>query len=434
MQFDLTKIKKVFFIGIGGIGVSAIARMMKLEGKVVSGQDINDSPVIEELRKNDIEIFIGQGIDFIPKDTDLIVYSRAVEVYDPEFFETLKSLNIEMLSYPQILGLVSENKYTIAISGSHGKTTTTAMIAHMLLESGKDPTVVVGSLLQGKKTNFIAGKSEYFVVEADEYKRAFLNLSPKILVITNIDLDHLDYYKDIEDIKDAFRSLVVKVPSDGIIICDPDAPHVGDVIKDANAKIVDYKKYIKNRNLKTPGEHNQKNAGCAGAVGEYLDISEDQIDQTLETFLGTWRRFEYKGSTPSGAIVYDDYAHHPSEVRASLSAFREKFGNEKKIIVLFQPHLFSRTKALWNEFVGCFDEADEIYLLPIFQAREHPDPSVTSEKLSQELVLRGKKSKSFSSFDEAQKEISNMNLNDDCILVTMGAGEAYKIGEALVEK
>jgi UDP-N-acetylmuramate--alanine ligase len=235
-DIDLTQINNIHFIGVGGIGISAIARMMLSEGKNVSGQDMQDSEILKELKKAGAKISVGQDFAKIPKKTDLVVYTIAIENYDTELFENLKNQEIPIRSYPEMLSIVTKGKYTIAISGTHGKTTTTGMIAQVLKDSGNDPTVVVGSLLVGENTNFISGRSQYFVVEACEYRRSFLNINPNILVITNIDADHLDYYKDMDDIKSAFRELALKVPKDGFVICNPTDPHIIDVVAGIEAQ------------------------------------------------------------------------------------------------------------------------------------------------------------------------------------------------------
>ena len=240
MNLDLSKIKKVFFVGIGGIGISAIARLMFLEGKEVSGSDMSENVLTHELAELGIKITIGQGFEFIPKDADLIVYTIAIPHYDPKLFEQIKNSRILFKSYPEMLGLVTKDKYTIAISGTHGKTTTTAMIAKILVDAGRDPSLVVGSLLKDFKSNLIIGKSDLFVVEACEYERSFLNLKPKILVITNIEPDHLDYYKDLDDIKTAFKQLAAQ----------------------SEKVISDYTKYLdKVPKLSVPGIHNRMDAG-----------------------------------------------------------------------------------------------------------------------------------------------------------------------------
>jgi UDP-N-acetylmuramate--alanine ligase len=412
MNLDLSKIKKVFFVGIGGIGISAIARLMFLEGKEVSGSDMSEGELTRELMELGIKITIGQNFELIPKDTDLIVYTIAIPHYDPKLFEQIKNSGILSKSYPQMLGLVTENKYTIAVAGTHGKTTTTAMIAKILVDAGRDPSVVVGSLLKDFKSNLIVGKSDLFVVEACEYERSFLNLKPKILVITNIEPDHLDYYKDLDDIKTAFKQLAAQ----------------------SEKVITDYTKYLeKIPKLSVPGVHNRMDAAAAFAVAELLNIPEEIIKKSLAEFSGTWRRLEKKGVTEEGIIIYDDYAHHPTEIRASLQALREIYPKEgkmaKKITVLFQPHLYSRTKALFNDFAKSFKDADQVLLLPIYFAREAPDPSVSSEKLAQAICLAGDKAQAFSSFELAENFVKSLNFGKNDVFVTMGAGEAYKVAD-----
>ncbi len=434
MNLDLSTIKHVHFIGSGGIGISAIARMMIGEGKKVTGQDMQESKVTIELGKLGADITIGQSIEAIPKDADLIVYSRAIEVLEPEFLKHIKILSVPSCVYPEMLGVVSKNKYTIAVSGCHGKTTTTGMVAHMLISLGADPTVVIGSFLQGMKSNFIQGASTYFVVEADEYYRAFLNVNPNILIIINIDLDHVDYYKDLDDIKSAYKTLLAKVPADGFVICDPDNSDIKDVIDGAPCTVVDYKKYLSERELKIPGRHMQVDASFAAAVGSLLNFEKGKIDESLASFIGTERRFEYKGTTNTGALVYDDYAHHPTEVTASLQAFREKYPKDEYTLhVFFQPHLFSRTKALFDEFVTCFMDADEVVLLPIFKAREVDDGSISSDKLAQALRVNHT-SVQVLSIEDAAKYVQSVSLTSQDVVITMGAGEAFKVGDRLLER
>lgn len=436
-NLDLSKIKNVHFIGIGGIGISAIARMMLLEGKTVTGQDMQDGEIIENLRELGIYISVGQSYEKIPSDCDLIVYTIAIEYYDPELFKKIKEGKIHNLSYPEMLGLVSQNKYTIAVSGTHGKTTTTAMIAKILEEEGKDPTVVVGSLIKdksGKQTNFIGGYSDYFVVEACEYRRSFLNINPTILVITNIEEDHLDYYKDIEDIKSAFYELILKVPENGFIVCDSKNENIRSILRGVSTKVIDYQDfYNKDISLKVPGEHNKKDAAAAIASASCLGISASDSEKSLTLFSGTWRRFEYKGKLESGAIIYDDYAHHPTEITATLSGFKE-FYPTKNIIVVFQPHLFSRTKLLLNDFAKSFSLANEVLVLPIYYAREEEDGTISSEILVDEINKNSKNAKNFSSFEKLEDFLGSRLLTKDDVIITMGAGEAFKLGDFLLKE
>jgi UDP-N-acetylmuramate--alanine ligase len=439
MNLDLKTIKHVHFIGIGGIGISAIARMMVGEGKKVTGQDMEDSEIIAELRKIGADITIGQSFESIPSDADLIVYTIAIENYDPKLFAQLKEQQIPVRSYPEMLSIVTEGKYTIAIAGTHGKTTTTAMIAGILRDAKKDPTVIVGSLFIGEKSNFIAGQSDLFVVEACEYRRSFLNINPNILVITNIDEDHLDYYKDIEDIKGAFRELAMKVPSRGFVVCNPDDLNIKDVIKGIDAIIINYQEFFNpDIKLKVPGIHNKEDAAAAFAVGSILAVSYTEANKSLEQFPGTWRRFEYKGKLTNGAFVYDDYAHHPVEIVATLSGFRELYPKSDgwKITVVFQPHLFSRTKLLLDDFAKSFADADGVIVLPIYHAREEDDGSVSAEILAIQINKNSGNAQAFVDFESAEKylDVFLPNMNDRDIIVTMGAGEAFKIGDNLLKK
>lgn len=437
MNLDLSKIKNVHFIGIGGIGISAIARMMLHDGKYVTGQDMQDSEILNELKKGGAQITVGQSYENIPADTDLIVYTIAIENYDPELFKKLQSQAIPIRSYPQMLHIVTENKYTIAVSGTHGKTTTTGMITQILRDLHFDPTVIIGSLLVGDKSNFIAGKSNYFIVEACEYKRSFLNINPQILVITNIDEDHLDYYKDIEDIKSAFRELALKVPGDGFVVCDPTDANLADVIKDIPANVVDYKQFFNDDlKLKVPGLHNRKNASEAITVAAILGIGKSDRNKAIASFAGTWRRFEFKGTLNNGAMIYDDYAHHPKEITSTLQGFRELYPKEDgwNMTVVFQPHLFSRTKLLLDDFAKSFSDADEVILLPIYYAREEDDGTISSEILRDEINKYTNNSEAFPNFEKAEEYLINKanQMSDKNIIVTMGAGEAFKIADKII--
>lgn len=412
-NLNLSKIKHVHFVGIGGIGISAVARFMLSRGMDVTGQDMQENYIIDGLNKIGAKIMIGQSYENIPADTELIIYTIAVEKYDPVFFEKIKDGNIESRSYPEMLGIITKDKYTIAVAGTHGKTTTTAMIAKILIDAKMDPTVIVGSLLKEYKSNFVVGVSKYFVVEACEYERSFLNIKPTLLVITNIEEEHLDYYKDINDIKNAFDQLSSQ--SENVI--------------------TDYTKYLeKVPKLSVPGEHNRKNAAAALAVALFLGIKEEDAQKSLAQFSGTWRRLEKKGETKEGVIIYDDYAHHPTEIKASIEALREIYPKgEKKITILFQPHLYSRTKALFNDFAKCFKGVDNIYLLPIFFAREEKDESISSEKLASAISLAGDRAKAFPDFLSAENFIKDLNLGENDVFVTMGAGEAYKVADRVFE-
>ena len=428
---DLIKIKKAHFVGIGGVGVSAIARMMLAEGKIVGGSDVSDSAIIDELRKLGANIFLGHSADNIADDVDLVVYTPAVTVDNPELKKATE-LGIPMLSYPEMLGLISKDKYTIAVSGAHGKTTTTAMIAKILIDAKKDPTVIVGSLLKDHKSNFVAGKSGYFVVEACEYKKSFLNLNPKIIIITNIDNDHLDYYGNLENIKKAFGEFAAKLPEDGYLICDPNDKNLKEIVENVKCKIIDYTKIDNNFNLKIPGEHNMKNAQAAMAAAEILGVDSKKAENSLKSFEGTRRRFEFKGETKNGVFVYDDYGHHPTEIKATLKGAREFFGG-KKIWCVFQPHLYSRTKLLFDDFGKSFGDADEIILADIYAAREPKDEGINSKMLAEEITKNGGRARYMESFEKITDFLAE-NAKKGDVVITMGAGDIFKIGENLLKK
>lgn len=427
----LHNIKVAHFIGVGGIGVSALARMMLLRGVSVTGSDRDRSLITESLEMAGATIFIDHDRAHVPEACDLVIYSPAVPEDNPEL-RVARERGVQTLSYPESLGMISRGMRTIAVSGTHGKTTTTAMLAGVLVGAHLNPTVIVGSLLKSG-SNFISGTSDIFVVEACEYKRSFLNLSPEILVITNIDNDHLDYYGTIEGVQKAFAELVEKVPVTGAIVCDPSDPLVAPVLVKAVARIADYSLGNPTSKLKlsVPGEHNIKNAKAALAVVRILGVNEDEAIELVAKFEGTWRRMEYKGKLLSGALVYDDYAHHPTEIKATLQGFRAKYP-AGRIRVVFQPHLYSRTKLLLNEFAESFSDADEVIVVPIYAAREKPDPEITAEKLTQAIKAHHKKVSAISEFSAVESYISTTTEKDD-IIITMGAGDVFKIGGRLTE-
>ena len=435
MNLDLKNIKKVHFIGIGGIGVSAIARMMLLEGKEVSGSDEAPSEITKELEKKGAEIFDKHNAENLGSDTDLVVYTVAIDSDNPELLKA-KKLGIKILTYSQMLGIISTEYYTVAVSGTHGKTTTTAMLAKVAVDAGLDPTVIVGSLLKDCGSNLILPKDSprgdeknLFIVEACEYNRSFLDISPNILIITNIEEDHLDYYKDLADIQNAFKELVNKLGKDDFCVCNSNDEKVKPAIKNAKCKIVDYTDSLGSKapKLRVLGNYNVENAKVAFATSEILKVEKERAIKSLSEFEGVWRRFEYKGKTENGAEVYDDYAHHPTEVCSILSAVRKKF-SDRKIIVVFQPHLYSRTKLLLDDFADSFRDADKVLIAPIYAAREKEDESINSKILSDKI---GEKSIALSSFDEIKQYIKDNTSKDD-IIITMGAGDIFKVGEDLI--
>lgn len=427
---DLDKIKKIHFIGIGGIGVSAIARMFLARGVQVNGSDESLSEITKKLADMGAKIFDKHNAENLANDIDLAVYTVAIDKDNPEFAKA-KTLGIETRTYSQMLGIISDGYYTVAVSGTHGKTTTTAMLAKVAVDSGLSPTVIVGSLLNDSKSNFVSGNSNLFIVEACEYKRSFLDLKPNILVITNIDSDHLDYYKDLVDIQSAFAGLVEKLGEDDFVVCNPNDPKVSPVLKNAVCKVVDYSLSNPATKLKVLGKHNQQNAKAAFAVAEILKVEKEKALKALGEFEGVWRRFEYKGEAKSGAQVFDDYAHHPTEIRVSLRSAREQFSNQK-IIVVFQPHLYSRTKILLDDLAKSFSDADQVLLVPIYAAREKKDPNINSLMLAKEINKNTSNAMAYENFSDVEAYLrENAKKND--IIITMGAGDVYKIGENLIK-
>ena len=430
-KINLNATKKVHFIGIGGIGVSAIARMMLLNNKKVSGSDSSPSPVTERIKRLGARIYIGHQESNITDKVDLVVYSPAVPGNNPELVKARRE-GIPAYSYPEILGRISQGMYTIAVSGTHGKTTTTAMIAEIMIAAKKDPTVVVGSFLKEQKDNFVPGNSKYFLVEACEYRRSFLNLSPQILVITNIDNDHLDYYGNLQNIQKAFNEMALKVPKGGFIICNPSDTVVKSALKGIREKIIDYTKTKTNIVLPIPGHHNIQNAQAALAVAKLVGIDEATTLDALKEFHGTWRRTEYKGTMKCGALIYDDYAHHPTEIRATLAGFRAMYPS-KRIIVAFQPHLFSRTKLLLNDLAKSFGDVNKIIFADIYAAREADDGSISSRILAERMKKYHKNVRYEGGFLSIESYLKKKTKKDD-IVITMGAGNIYQIGEKIIAK
>jgi UDP-N-acetylmuramate--alanine ligase len=425
--------KKIHFIGIGGIGMSALARLFKSRGLEVSGSDMSRSEITDALEKEGFKIFLSQVAENISDDVECVIYTIAVKSDNPEFAE-VKKRGLPIFTYAEMLGQVSADYYTIAISGTHGKTTTTAMTTKIFQDLNLKPNAIVGSLLSESKSNFVSGESNYFIVEACEYGRSFHNLSPKILVITNLEEDHLDYYADLAEIQGAFKEMVQKVPADGFIICDPEDENLKTVIDEAKGQVINYKKYIDELpHLFVPGGHNRQNAAAALAVIETVKnlekIDINAAKESLKSFKGTWRRLEFKGETINGALVYDDYAHHPSEIKSSLLALKEKY-TDKKILVIFQPHLYSRTKSFLEGFAEVLRQfCDRVIVLPIYAAREKPDGTIDSMMLVEKIYED--KAEHADNFFEATKLSLDKNINTEWIIVTVGAGDVSRISNML---
>lgn len=429
---ELKNFSTIHFIGIGGIGMSGLARMMHARGLLVGGSDMYETELTETLEKEGIAVAIGHDENRIHRDIDLVVYSAAVLEDNVEYKKVLQ-LGIPLLSRGAFLGLVSQEYTTIAIAGTHGKTTTTAMAAEALTEAKFSPSVIVGSLMRKKKSNFMGGRGKFLVVEACEYKREFLDLQPTILMITNIEEDHLDYYRDLADIEDAFITLVQKVPKGGALICDTRSDSVARVASHAPCRVIEYGKIpIEGLKLPIPGTHNVSNAQAVLALGEALGIARDTVLLGLNTYHGTSRRFEYKGQVGgNGADIYDDYAHHPTAVARTLEGARAIM-HDRTVYVVFQPHLYSRTKHFLDGFAKSFRSADHVMIMPIYAAREKDDGMISSADLAREIKKYHQGSVRVSdTFKKAEKYLREITTAGDCI-ITMGAGDVFKIGEALL--
>ncbi len=414
-------------VGIGGIGMSALAQYLLHTGHTVTGEDRDASPTTDLLEQNGMNVTIGHTEHF---DAGLLIYSDAIAESHPTRLYAKKG-DIAELSYFEALGLVSKKARTIAVAGTHGKTTTTGMLAKILSHAGKEPTAIVGSIVRDFGSNFLPGSPELFVVEACEYRDHLLKLSPKILVITNMELDHTDYFPTIEALQETFRTAVKAVPHDGAIITDPNDPVIANVLDSAIATVIDYTE-ISVPKLNQIGEFNKMNARAAKAAAfvAFPDIEASIVDEALSDFQGSWRRFEYRGETPKGAQVYDDYAHHPTSVDKTITAARERFPG-KRIVVAFHPHLYSRTKSFFELFAETLARADRAYIAPIYAAREEPDPTVSSELLAERASEMGGEVTALGSFDLIREKL--LEEDENSIIITMGAGDIYKVAEQIAD-
>jgi UDP-N-acetylmuramate--alanine ligase len=420
--------KRVYFIGIGGIGMSGLARLYLHEGAMVWGSDIATTANTERLMEEGARIVYEQKAENIADDLDLVIYTEAIAKDNPELVEA-KRKGVRTMNYFEALGEVANEYYLIAISGTHGKTTTTAMLIDILEEASFDPTAIVGSLRSKTGSNFRPGKGKYFIVEACEYRRDFLSLTPDLLVITNIEFEHVDYYKDLDAVKEAFYAFGTQVREGGAIVANFGDPSIAALLRPLPAEGIDYaKKFDPLLRLRLPGIHNRMNAAAAKAAAEFLGIEEKTINDALENFAGTARRFEYKGDH-NGAPVYDDYAHHPTEIAASIAGARELYP-EKKLTVIFQPHTFSRTQELLPEFVAALAKADRVIMLPVYAARAEEGYTATSEDIVERLKEGGVNAEHFMTREAAAQSVADAVGKDDVVLV-MGAGDVTKIARLL---
>ncbi|AEI15325.1 UDP-N-acetylmuramate--L-alanine ligase [Flexistipes sinusarabici DSM 4947] len=450
------KIKKIHFVGIGGIGMSGIAEVLHNLGFIVTGSDTARNSTVERLSNLGIEVIQGHSADNVG-GADLVVYSSAVRLDNPELVRA-KDNYIPVIKRAEMLAELMRMKYSIVVAGSHGKTTTTSMIGEILYYADFDPTVVIGGRLNRDYNNALVGKSEFMVSEADESDRSFLMLYPTVSVITNIDLEHLDAYEDMDDLKNAFIRFANKVPFYGVNIICIDDLNVTDIIPyiekrfttyglsaKADVSCYDIKRTgfsvsfevllhgekIGRVKLALPGEHNVLNALASIAVGFELEIPFDRIKKGLENFQGVQRRLTLRLDSDNVKVI-DDYGHHPTEISTTLRAVREAFPNYR-VVAVFQPHRYSRTSALMTDFAKCFFDADELYVTDIYAASEDPIENVNSERLVAEIKKHGFKDVLYiEKLSDFLQYIDNYK-NRKTVFLTLGAGDITNFSSELAK-
>lgn len=412
--------------------MSALARHFLAEKKTVSGSDRELTDLTKALASEGVQVMTPQVAANITDDLELIIYTEAMG-QDHEEMVAARALGVPMMNYFDALGLAMNPYHLIAVAGTHGKTTTTAMITDILEATEHDPTTVVGSLRSSTGSNYRHGRSKYAVVEACEYKADFLSLRPEVLVITNLEHEHVDYYADLTAVQDAFRQLVDQVAEDGIVVANTSDPHVAHVLAGCTKTIINYLDYFDVLlPLKQPGMHNRLNAAAAIAAATTIKpITTDQATEAVKQFRGTWRRFEFKGEY-NGAFVYDDYAHHPTEIEATIAAARELYP-DKRLVTVFKPHTYSRTATLFDDFAASFKGVDEVFLLPIYAAREENTWGVSSRELAVKTLEYVRQATYVESHEVVLKALTE-TLDADAVVVVMGAGDVTEIATALTSQ
>lgn len=416
--------RNVHFVGIGGIGLSALARYYRASGARVSGSDSARSEITDDLRREGVPVAIGHRAGNV-KQPELIIYSAAVQNNNPELKEARRK-HIPMETYAEALGKLTKKYFTIAVAGSHGKSTTTALIGLILTEAGLDPTVIVGTKLREfGGSNFRAGKSQYLVIEADEWNRSFHHYYPQIAVITNIDREHLDTYKTYSGVKAGFAKFLKNLPPDGVAVINYRNIGARKIAERFRGKVIFYnKKSFPRHSLWIPGAYNQTNAEAAWQVAKYLKIKKSVAEAVFRSYRGAWRRLEQLATNnlqlTTKAIIYSDYAHHPTEIKATLAALREKYP-KKKIIAVFQPHLADRLNSLFKEFASAFRDADKVIIVPVYKvAGRHTKRSKNSLDLARAIV----KPPAFYAKDfAAAKKMLCDDFHSRSIIVAMSAGD-----------
>ena len=448
----------VHFMGIGGISMSGLAEILAAEGFTISGSDVRESNLTSQLAAKGMQIYYSQTASNITDDINLVVYTAAIAA-DNEEFLCAKEKGIPMLSRAELLGQIMDNYHNaIAVAGTHGKTTTTSMMSQILLSAQCDPTITVGGILKAIDGNLRIGHSEYFISEACEYTNSFLHFYPKYSIILNVESEHLDFFKDLDDVRNSFRSFAANTRADGVVIINGEVENYEEITADTKARVITYgltegfdyypaeitfdekacATYTVMKNgvplmkavLRVPGMHNVSNSLAAIALSMELGLAKEAILAGLLSFGGANRRFQYKG-TVNGITVVDDYAHHPTEIRATLTS-AANYPHEKLVLV-FQPHTYSRTKAFLDEFAEVLSTADVVVLADIYAAREKNTYGIHSTDLLEKLKSLGCECYYFPTFAEIEDFLQKKCMNGD-LLITMGAGDVVNIGENFLNK
>ena len=450
------KIRHIHFVGIGGIGMSGIAEVLHNLGYAVSGSDARESETTRRLRSLGIRIAIGHAAGNI-NGADVVVRSSAVALDNPEVVVARQRLT-PVIQRGEMLAELMRLKYGVAVAGTHGKTTTTSMVASVLARGGLDPTIVIGGRVGALGSNARLGQGDFLVAEADESDGSFLKLSPTIAVVTTVDAEHLDYYRDLDAIKDAFVAFINKVPFYGVAVLCLDQEHIQALLPRVEKRFVTYglraqadlmardvrfkgmhaefEVALKHQplgrvRLRVPGLHNIYNALAAVAVGLDLEIEFPAIRDGLAEFAGVDRRFQVKGEV-DGILVVDDYGHHPAEIRATLSAAKSGFG--RRTVVLFQPHRYTRTQALLQEFWTAFYEADLLVVTEIYPAGEAPIAGVSGAQIAEGAKDRGHRAVRYVPEREAVAEAVLAELQPGDLVITLGAGDIWRVGEEILQR
>jgi len=450
--------RHIHMVGIGGIGMSGIAEILLIRGYIVSGSDSSVSETTERLKELGATIYPGHDASNI-EGADVVVYTSAVKAQDNVETREAMSQQIPVIKRSEMLAELMRMKYGIGIAGTHGKTTTTTMTGHVVQDGSFDPTIIVGGRVHSfDKTNAVVGKGDIIIVEADEYDRTFLRLSPSMAVITNIEAEHLDIYKDLDDVKDAFIQFANKVPFYGAVIVCLDDANLRSILPQIDRRTVSYgftpqaqirainieqsafqsiftvlfeEDILGEITIKSPGEHNIRNALGSVAVGLELGMKFEDISSGLERFQGVFRRFQPKLDTEK-LIVIDDYAHHPTEVKATIEGARNGW-KDRRLVAVFQPHLYSRTQQMYREFGLAFSDAEVLVVTDVYPSREKPIEGVTGKLISDTAKEYGHRNVHYIKDKTELPGKLNEIVQDGDIVITMGAGDIYKYGEQFVE-